>query len=136
MSGIPSRHLFPSRASLQYRAPGCGKKKFGEVLTVRCPACDERVLDFAVWGQGINAFRKLDCQACGAKLRPSRRTVVLFIVLMISTVPIAIGVAILLEMVGLAEPVARMAFGVVIIPLAVMAAYYVWKTGYYSLRAS
>jgi hypothetical protein len=101
---------------------------------VRCPSCKERVIDFAVWGTGINAFRKLDCPACGAKLRPSRRTFLWFVVLLISSIPLAIGMTIVLEKLGLSEPTSRLVFGLLVIPLAGVAAYWVWKTGYYSQR--
>lgn len=100
---------------------------------MRCPACNERVIDFVVWGHGINAFRKLDCPSCGVKLRPSRRTIVLFFVMLISLIPLVIGVATAFEMLGLVEPYARIAFGLVMIPIAIAMAYFVWKTGYYSL---
>jgi DNA-directed RNA polymerase subunit RPC12/RpoP len=101
---------------------------------MRCPTCNERVIDFAVWGQGINAFRKVECPSCGAKLRPSARTIILFFVLLIAMAPLIISVASVSEMVGASETIARIIFGFKMIPLAIAAAYWLWKTEYYSIR--
>jgi hypothetical protein len=101
---------------------------------VRCPTCKERVIDFAVWGRGINAFRKVECPSCGAKLRSSRRTIVLSLFLLLACIPLAIGLVMAGEMVGVPEPIAPLIFGSIVIPLAIAAAYWVWTAGFYSLR--
>jgi Protein of unknown function (DUF3592) len=103
---------------------------------VRCPACKERVIDFIVWSQGINAFRRLDCPRCGAHLRVSRRTIVVCVLLLVLSVPLGVGMAETLNAFGVPEPTARVFFGCLIIPLAGVVAYITWRTGSYAVRDS
>lgn len=101
---------------------------------MRCPACNERVIDFNVWGQGISAFRKVDCPICGVPLRPSRRICVVFVVLLVLLVPIVVGVVMTLEALGVQEPTGRVIFGCLMIPLVLAVSYWEWRTGFYALR--
>jgi hypothetical protein len=100
----------------------------------RCPVCKGRVIDFLVWSQGNNAFRKLDCPHCEAHLRVSRRTTVVFMLLLGLTLPLAIVVAESMNALGVPEPTARVFFGCLIIPLAGVGAYFAWRTGFYAIR--
>ena len=101
---------------------------------MRCPACNECVIDFIVWGQGINAFRKVDCPSCGVPLRTSRRTCVVFVVLMVLLVPIVVGIATTLEALGVQETTGQVIFGCLMVPLVLAVSYWEWRTGFYALR--
>jgi hypothetical protein len=101
---------------------------------LRCPACKERAIDFTVWGRGINAFRKVDCPNCGARLRASRRTFVVFVLLLVLLVPFAVGVATALDALGVPEATGEVMFGCLVIPSVIAVAYWEWKTGFYALR--
>jgi hypothetical protein len=102
---------------------------------VRCPACHERVIDFGVWGQGLHAFRSIECASCGAWLRPSRRTKVLFFALLLAILPFVIIVDMTLQKMGFADlSMRRLAFGCAAIPAALASAYAIWSTGKYTLH--
>jgi hypothetical protein len=101
---------------------------------VRCPACNERVIDFLAWGQGINAFKKVDCPSCGAPLRTSRRTFVMVAVLATLLVPLIVGVAETTKTLGVPEATGRVIFGCLMIPLVLAVSYWEWRTGRYELR--
>lgn len=101
---------------------------------MRCPACKERVISFLNWSQGANAFCKCDCPHCGAPLRVSRRTILVFLLVSLLSVPLVVGIAASLSALDVSEPTARWIFGFVMIPLVGIAAYLVWRTGFYTVR--
>lgn len=101
---------------------------------MRCPACKERVIGFLLWSQGIHSFCKLDCPHCGANLRVSRRTVIVFVLLLLLLAPLVVGIAKVTDALGVPESTARVIFGAVMIPLVGVAAYLGWRTGSYAIR--
>ncbi len=103
---------------------------------MRCPACNERVIDFLVWGRGINAFRAVDCPHCGIGLKASWRTVFAFVVLLALILPLVVGVEHLLkEVLEIKSATVREAiFGAVLIPFAFAGGYLEWRTGSYVVR--
>jgi hypothetical protein len=101
---------------------------------MRCPVCKQRVIDFATWGAGINAFLRCDCPNCGAHLGVSKRTVVISFLILASLIPLVVGAAMGLNRLGLKEGTAGIVFGCLLLPYAIGLAYIVWRTGFYSLR--
>lgn len=96
---------------------------------MKCPACQQRAIDFSTWGRGRN-WRRFDCQHCGVALKASRRTVLCFVV----------GLALLPLFIFLAEWVSdqlqirntgqrRLVFGAITIPAIFLLAFWEWRSG-------
>jgi hypothetical protein len=101
---------------------------------MRCPACKKRVIGFFMWGQGLNAFRKVDCPHCGARLQTSWWIIIAAFWIFALAVIFTIGAAEVLRALGVPESTARIIFGCIMVPSVIGSSYLVWRTGFYSLR--
>jgi hypothetical protein len=100
---------------------------------MRCPACDERAIDFVTWGHGFNAFIGRDCPNCGARLKVSRRTVWVTLGLLVVVIALAVGMIEGGDRLKIPWLGNKLAFAVVLIPLVFAGGFWEWYTGRYSL---
>jgi hypothetical protein len=93
-----------------------------------------RVVEFTVWARGINAFRKTECPNCGVPLRPSRRTYLVFAMLLVLVVPFVVALDQGLAALGVDEKKRRLIFACTIIPCFLAICFWEWRTGSYRFQ--
>jgi len=101
---------------------------------MKCPSCNDRAISFFEWGQG-HKWQRYQCPHCGAELKASARTYIYFFCTL-ALIPafIYIGERIA-DSYHIDDPgTKRLIYGAVFIPVAMVIAFWNWRSGSYALR--